>query len=93
MKPFVAIDGVLDYLFFIIFRCISVENCAQTENLYCLFETVPGPAFLYRTASNAQYRFSVWAQSAVKMHTQVAAGALIFSYRTSYIYFSACVEP
>jgi hypothetical protein len=45
MKPFVAIDGVLDYLFFIIFRCISVENCAQTENLYCLFETVPGPAF------------------------------------------------
>ena len=44
MKPFVAIDGVLDYLFFIIFRCISVENCAQTENLCCRLEAVLGPA-------------------------------------------------
>ena len=40
MKPFVAIDGVLDYLFFINFRCISVENCAQTEILVCSFEVV-----------------------------------------------------
>ena len=46
MKPFVAIDGVLDYLFFIIFRCISVENCAQTENLCCRLEAVLGPVFL-----------------------------------------------
>ena len=76
MKPFVAIDGVLDYLFFIIFRCISVEKCAQTENLYWSFKAVPGP--VARTASNDQYAISVWAQSAFKMHTQVAAGALIF---------------
>ena len=78
MKPFVAIDGVLDNLFFKVYRCTSVENCAQTENLYCLFEVVPGPAkkkerkkergiLLSRTASNRQYRFSVWAQSAFKM--------------------------
>ena len=31
MKPFVAIDGVLDYLLFIFFRCISVEDCAKSE--------------------------------------------------------------
>ena len=69
MKPFVAIDGVLDYLFFIIFRCISVENCAQTENLYTAHEAVPGPGmdFLSRTASRALCAISVWAQSASKM--------------------------
>ena len=85
MKPFVAIDGVLDYLFFIIFRCISVENCAQTEILVRSFEVVPGPGmgFLSRTTSKEQTSISVWAQSAFKMHTQVAAGALIFSYRPS----------
>ena len=44
MKPFVAIDGVLDYLFAKYFGSVSVEKCAQTENLYCLFKVVPGPA-------------------------------------------------
>ena len=34
MKPFVAIDGVLDYLFAKYFGSVSVEKCAQTENLY-----------------------------------------------------------
>ena len=43
MKPFVAIDGVLDYLFAKYFGSVSVEKCAQTENLYCLFKAVPGP--------------------------------------------------
>ena len=38
---------VLDYLFFIIFRCISVENCAQTEILVCSFEVVPGPGMVF----------------------------------------------
>ena len=82
MKPFVAIDGVLDYLFFINFRCISVENCAQTEILVCLFETVPAPAanFLFRTASNRQTSISVWAQSASKMYDFVAAGAPFFTF-------------
>ena len=51
MKPFVAIDGVLDYLFAKYFGSVSVEKCAQTENLYCLFKAVPGPGinFLYNT--------------------------------------------
>ena len=44
MKPFVAIGGVLDYLFAKYFGSVSVEKCAQTENLYCLFKAVPGPA-------------------------------------------------
>ena len=36
MKPFVAIDGVLDYLFAKYFGSVSVEKCAQTENLHRL---------------------------------------------------------
>jgi hypothetical protein len=69
MKPFVAIDGVLDNLFFIFFRCTSVEKCGQTEILVCSFEAVPGPGmvFLSRTASNEQTSISVWAHSASKM--------------------------
>ena len=69
MKPFVAIDGVLDYLFAKYFGSVSVEKCAQTENLHWSFKAVPGPGrdFLYRTASNDQCAISVWAQSASKM--------------------------
>ena len=48
MKPFVAIDGVLDYLFAKYFGSVSVEKCAQTENLYCLFKAVPGPGTNFR---------------------------------------------
>ena len=66
MKPFVAIDGVLDYLFAKYFGSVSVEKCAQTENLYCLFKAVPGPADS-RTASNRQYAISDLSQSAFKM--------------------------
>ena len=44
MKPFVAIDGVLDYLFAKYFGSVSVEKCAQTENLYSAHEAVSGPA-------------------------------------------------
>ena len=43
MKPFVAIDGVLDYLFAEYFGSVSVDDCAQTENLCCAFEVVSGP--------------------------------------------------
>ena len=68
MKPFVAIDGVLDYLFAKYFGSVSVEKCAQTENLHCLFKAVPGPGmFLYRTASNRQCAISDLSQSASKM--------------------------
>ena len=85
MKPFVAIDGVLDYLFFIIFRCISVENCAQTENLCCRLEAVLGPGtnFLSRTGSSRQQRSLCRSQSASKMYDFVAAGAPFFTFLTS----------
>ena len=33
MKLLVAIDGVLDNLFLKVYRCISVDDCAQTEIL------------------------------------------------------------
>ena len=69
MKPLVAIDGVLDNLFFNCFRCISIDDCAQTEILVWSFEAVPGPGMvlLSRTASNDQTSISVRAQSASKM--------------------------
>ena len=44
MKPFVAIGGGLDYLFAKYFGSVSVEKCAQTENLCCRLEAVLGPA-------------------------------------------------
>ena len=42
MKPFVAIGGVLDYLFAKYFGSVSVEKCAQTENLCCRLEAALG---------------------------------------------------
>ena len=51
MKPFVAIDGVkqlLRLLLIKVYRCTSIDNCAQTENLYCLFEAVPEPAGIFQ---------------------------------------------
>ena len=85
MKPFVAIDGVLDHLFFKIESGISVDDCAQTEILVCSFEVVPGPGmgFLSRTASNEQTSISIWAQSASKMYDFVAAGAPFFTFLPS----------
>ena len=44
MKPFVAIGGVLDYLFAKYFGSVSVEKCAQTENLHWSFKAVPDRA-------------------------------------------------
>ena len=46
MKPFVAIDGVLDYLLFIFFRCISVEDCAKSEIACSAYGPVRGPSNL-----------------------------------------------
>ena len=67
-------------------RChgISVDDCAKTENLYTPYtpyETVPGPSMVLgpRTASYALYRVLCRSQSAVKMPSKVAAGALIFT--------------
>ena len=83
MKPFVAIDGVLDNHFFSPLH--SVGDCAKTEILYSLLEAVLGPAgcFLSRTASSKLYRFLCLSQSASKMYDFVAAGAPFFSFRTS----------
>ena len=69
MKPFVAIGRVLDEVSDVVQHLHSVDDCAKTENLYWSFKAVSGPAaiFLSRTASNDQYRLSVWAQSASKM--------------------------
>ena len=69
----------------IIFRCISVENCAQTEIAYFPYGPVRGPSTIFqpRTGPYGQYAISDLSQSAFKMHTQVAAGALIFIFRQS----------
>ena len=64
-------------------RChgISVDDCAKTENLYSAYEadlrpgTVPG----LKTASYALYKVLCRSQSAVKMPSKVAAGALVFT--------------
>ena len=87
MKPFVAIDGVLDYLLFIFFRCISVEDCAKSEIAVSAYGPVRGPGMTFqpRTGPYAETAISDLSQSAFKMHTQVAAGALIFTCRQSYI--------
>ena len=66
MKPFVAIGGVLDNLFFTTSDGISVDDCAKTENLYRMDEAVLGP-FLSRTGSSILYRFPCLSQSASKM--------------------------
>ena len=63
-------------------RChgISVDDCAKTENLYAAYEAVLGP----RTASYAVYRVLCRSQSAIKMPSKVAAGALVFTCTPSY---------
>ena len=85
MKPFVAIGGVLDYLFAKYFGSVSVEKCAQTENLCCRLEAVLGPAafFLSRTGSSRQQRSLCRSQSASKMYDFVAAGAPFFTFLPS----------
>jgi hypothetical protein len=64
-------------------RChgITVDDCAKTENLYSLFEAVPGPGMVPgpRTASNRLYRVLCRSQSAIKMPSKVAAGALVIT--------------
>ena len=85
MKPFVAIDGVLDYLFAKYFGSVSVDDCAQTEIACYPYGPVRGPGTIFqpRTGPYGQYAISDLSQSAFKMHTQVAAGALIFIFRQS----------
>ena len=67
-------------------RChgISVDDCAKTENLYTAYgqpyEAVRGPGRAgssHRFVSYAVYRVLCRSQSALKMPSKVAAGALI----------------
>ena len=69
MKPFVAIGRVLYEVSDVVQHLHSVDDCAKTENLYRMFEAVPGPAgcFLSRTGSSILYRFLCLSQSASKM--------------------------
>ena len=60
---------------------ISVDDCAKTENLYRPYEAVlrPGTVPGLKTASYGLYRVLCRSQSAIKMPSKVAAGALIFT--------------
>ena len=68
-------------------RChgISVDDCAKTENLYTAYEAVlrPGTVPGLKTASYAVYRVLCRSQSALKMPSKVAAGALVFTHPPS----------
>ena len=81
MKPFVAIDGVLDYLLFIFFRCISIDDCAQTEILVSGFGADSGSStvLLPESAPNPLTSILVCAQSPIKMPSEVADFPLILS--------------
>ena len=81
MKPFVAIDEVLDNLFFNCFRCISIDDCAQTEILVNGFgaDSERAPRAACAQASNAQTPILVRSQSAIKMPAEVADFPLILS--------------
>ena len=60
----------------------AVDDCAKSEIAYCPYGPVRGPSttFQPRTGPYGQYAISDLSQSAFKMHTQVAAGALIFIF-------------
>ena len=62
------------------FRCISVDDCAQTEIQVCAFGADSGPGPRTRSqASNTQTPILVRAQSPVQMPAEVADFPLIFS--------------
>ena len=71
MKPFVAIGGVLDNLFFTTSDGISVDDCAKTENLYRPYEAVLRPS----TRAGSQNRF-VWPIQVLSFGTIVNGNAI-----------------
>ena len=78
---------VLDNLFAKYFGSVSVDDCAQTEIACSAYGPVRGPSttFQPRTGPYAEHAISDLSKSAFKMHTQVAAGALIFIFRQSSV--------
>ena len=71
-------------------RCygISVDDCAKTEKLYSMIKAVLRPSTVLglKTAKIILYRVLCRSQSAIKMPSNVAAGALIFTCTPSYMY-------
>ena len=67
MKPFVAIGGVLDYMYLFAkyVGSVSVDDCAQAEKAYSAYGLVRGATiFQPRTGPYAPYDISDLAQSA-----------------------------
>ena len=64
---------------------VSVDDCAKTEILVCLFEAVPGPSTVPGpgTASNRQTRISVMTTEPIIIPLEVAFSALFFSKSVS----------
>jgi hypothetical protein len=67
---------------------VSVDDCAKTEILVCLFDAVPGPGTVPgpETASNRQTSISVMTTEPIKTPLKVAFSALKFSKSASYAY-------
>ena len=64
---------------------VSVDDCAKTEILVCLFDAVPGPGTVPgpETASNRQTSISVMTTEPIKTPLKVAFSALKFSKSAS----------
>jgi hypothetical protein len=64
---------------------VSVDDCATTEILVCLFDAVSGPGTVPgpETASNRQTSISVMTTEPIKIPLEVAFSALIFSKSAS----------
>ena len=73
---------------------ISVDDCAKTENLYRSYEAVLRPSTVLglKTASYDLYRVLCRSQSAIKMPSKVATGALIFTCTPSYVQAYCCFQ-
>ena len=67
---------------------VSVDDCATTEILVCMFDAVPGPGTVPgpETASNIQTSISVMTTEPIKTPLKVAFSALKFSKSASYAY-------
>ena len=66
---------------------VSVDDCATTEILVCMFDAVPGPGTVPgpETASNIQTSISVMTTEPIKIPLKVAFSALFLSKSASYL--------
>ena len=65
---------------------VSVDDCATTEILVCMFDAVPGPGTVPgpETASNIQTSISVMTTEPIKIPLKVAFSALFLRLKQSY---------